>query len=173
MQWLRRFFAFVRLALCVGSPSLFRAASMSWRILSVEVPRCWARCGLCQLLFRQWPVTIDPVCDLPQPLTSFIFLRWSIHSRQGQTPCFSRGTICRLTPFPHSVSFQGLSFSQSGGDVSGSILATQTVVSRSSGAAGGGSVPPAYAEGSTQTTPLSSFSSEPPCYSIDWLSYCE
>ena len=47
------------------------------------------------------------------------------------------------------------------------------MVPRSSGAAGGGSVPPACAEGSTQTTPLSSFSSEPPHASVDWLSYCE
>ena len=95
------------------------------------------------------------------------------------------GTDAMLQPWDH---FQAYAFPpfglipqvlskvrlpRSGGDVGDSVLATQALVSRSFGAAGGGSDPPAYAEGSTQTTPLSSFPSEPPCTSVDWISYCE
>ena len=47
------------------------------------------------------------------------------------------------------------------------------MVPGSSGAAGGGPLPPAYAEGSSPTVPLSSFSPEPPRASVDWVSYHE
>ena len=66
----------------------------------------WTLCReVCQELFRRWP---SPSTCLRPPSTidfQFIFLRWWLHCRRGETPCFGLGTICRLTPFPHSTSF--------------------------------------------------------------------
>ena len=181
MRLLRPFFAFARLTQCDCSPSLIRAVSTSWQIRSVGAPRYWAPSGLsqevCQELFRRWLLTIDLFATSLNHRLPAYFPRWWIRSQREQTQCFSLGTICRPTCFPvrpqSSSALQGAPFSQPGSDVGSPFLATQTLVPRSSGTAGGGSGRPAYVEGSTQTAPLSSFPYEPPCASVDWLSYCE
>ena len=57
--------------------------------------------------------------------------------------------------------------------VSGSVLASASLVSRASGASGGCSGVPPTAEGSTQTATLLSLSPEPACASADCVSYIE
>ena len=117
-----------------------------------------------------------PFCDLPQPSASRLLLSDG-GSEGGRDRCYASALesspgLCVPSLWPHSSSsVQGPSLPRPGGDVGGSVLATQTLVSRYSGVAGGGSNPPAYAEGSTQTTPFSSLPSEPPRASVDWLSY--
>ena len=75
--------------------------------------------------------------------------------------------------FPSAGPHQSSPISEPGVDVSSSLLATEAVVPGSLGAPSGSAGPSAYAEGSTQTTPLPSLPPEPPRASLDWLSYCE
>ena len=87
----------------------------------------------------------------------------------GQPPSIRVPTFRLHTVCPR----QGSPIFESRGDLSGAILAPEAVVPGSLGAPGGCASPSAYAEGSTQTTALLSFSSEPPRASHDWLLYCE
>ena len=75
--------------------------------------------------------------------------------------------------FPSAGPHQGSPISEPGVDVGGSLLAAEAVVPGSLRAPSGSAGPSAYADGSSQTTPLPSSPPEPPHASLDWLSYCE
>ena len=66
---------------------------------------------------------------------------------------------------------QGMSVSESGGDSSGSLLASEAMVSGHPGTSRG--YPGPSAAGLTPPASLPSFSSEPPRASHDWVSYCQ
>ena len=160
---LRPFFAFARHTLCVCSPSLFQALpgpGLRVDSLSGRLP------GDVSSLAGHH----RSVCDFPEPSTSSLFFPDGGFSLRGQTPCSNPGTIFRCTCFPHSAFFpgplRGPPLPQPGADVGCSFLASETLVPRSAGAAGGGSDPPTHAEGSTHTTPLSSLPSEPPALQL-------
>ena len=152
------------------------------RTPSVGAPRSWAPNGpfVRRCVRSCFAVGQSPSTCSPHPSTTvfkFISHRWSISSLLGQTLCSSLGTTSKHTLSLHSAScsgpHQGSPISEPGVDVSGSLLATEAVVPGSLGAPSGSAGPSAYAEGSTQTTPLSSLPPEPPCASLDWLSHCE
>ena len=137
----------------------------------------WTLCQeVCRKLFRRWPITIDLFATSPLTIGSpCISPQWAILSRRGLMPCFSLGMTSRLMPFLHLASSpctgQGSPLLQSGGDARSSLQASQSMVPGSSGVASGGSIPPSFTEGFTQTTPLPSVSSDPPRSSTNWLSY--
>ena len=87
----------------------------------------------------------------------------------GSTPGLRVSTIRPHSEGPH----QGSPVSRRRGDSGGSLLATEVVVPGPLGVPSGSAGPSAYAEGSSQTSALPSFPSEPPRTRSDWLSYCE
>ena len=68
---------------------------------------------------------------------------------------------------------QGPSISESGGNTSGSLLASEAVVSGHPGTSCGYPGPSTAPAGLTPPASLPSFSSEPPRASHDWVSYCQ
>ena len=106
-------------------------------------------------------------CHLSQPSTSGLLL-----SSGGPSGCGDRHHAPALGSLPgvcipsvwppSSISGQGLPLPRPGDDSGGSALATEAVVPRSAGAAGGGSGPSVFAEGSTQTATFPPLPSEPP-----------
>ena len=74
---------------------------------------------------------------------------------------------------PFSGSAEGPAVQRVGADVNSSILASASLVPGLSGASGGDSLLPATTEGSSQTAPLPSLSSEPPRASADRLAYLQ
>ena len=138
----------------------------------------WTLCReVCSELFRRWPVTIDLFAtSLNHRLPIYFSLMVDPQSAGTDSMLQPWDNLQAYAFFPFNLIPWVLSkvrLSQSGGNSRGSLLAPQTLVPRSFGVASGGSVPPSFTEGSTQTSPLSSFSSEPPRASTDWLSYHE
>ena len=68
---------------------------------------------------------------------------------------------------------QGQPVLESGGHAGGSLLATEAVVPGRPGTSCGYSDPSLSMSGLTSPASLPSFSSEPPCASHDWVSYCQ
>ena len=136
---------------------------------------------LCFPAFRDllllWPATIDlfatslnhhlPVyfspMDDPQSAgtDAIMHLGWSPGLR-----------LPSLRPSP-ARHHEGPAFSAGGAHIGGSLLASASLVPGPSGASGGCPSVPSRSEGSTQTTPLASFSPEPPRASSDCVSYIE
>ena len=82
--------------------------------------------------------------------------------------------LCLPSVRLHSeCSSQGPPTSESGGDFSGSLLVSATVVSGHPGTSCGYPGPSAAPAGLTPPAPLPSFPSEPPHASHDWVSYCQ
>ena len=119
-----------------------------------------------------------PLCDLPQPSASSLFLSDGGSASGGNRRSVSElgsSSSIHVPPFCSNsmLSVQGSSLPRPGGDFGSFVLASQSLVSGTSEAAGGGSDPSAHAEESTQTTLFPSLQSEPPRASVDWLSYCK
>ena len=119
-----------------------------------------------------------PLCHVDKLLPSRVLLadgRSSISGDRCDDAVLRQSPgLCLSSIWFHSAGVvQGPPLQGSGGDFSGSVLAAQTVVSRSAGVASRSSLPPSYAEGSSQTAPLSSLSPEPPRASANWVSYLE
>ena len=68
---------------------------------------------------------------------------------------------------------QGPPVSESGGHSRGSLLASEALVPGHPGTSSGYSSPSTAPTGLTPPASLPSFSSEPPCASHDWVSYCQ
>ena len=119
-----------------------------------------------------------PVRYLPEPPSSGLFFANGGSTvggdrcyapNLGQPPNLRVPSVWLHSVCPH----QGSPVVEPRADLSGSLLAPEALVPGSLGAPSGCAGPSAYAEGSTQTTPLPSLPSEPPLTTIDWLSYCE
>ena len=112
-----------------------------------------------------------PVCYLPQPSTSGLFFpdgRSAVCGDRSHAPILGQSPGLRVSPVQlhPSCPRQGPSLLEYRGNINSTFLAPEALVSGPTGAVGGGSGPSAYAEVSTQTTPLSSLPSEPP---VLWL----
>ena len=144
-----------------------------------------------QVIGSEWtlsgslPQTVSPLAgrhrsirDFRQPSAPRIFLpdgRSLVDGDRCNASALGQPSgLCLSSIWPHSPSTrQSLPLPQSGGGARGSLLAFQGLVPGSSGVASGGSIPPSFTEGSTQTTPLPSVLSEPPRSSTNWLPYHE
>ena len=77
-----------------------------------------------------------------------------------------------VQPYPEGT-LQGPRLPQSGADTSGSVLATQALVSGSPRPASGGPGPSSSTLGSAPSAPLPLVSREPPRAGADWVSHCQ
>ena len=118
------------------------------------------------------------VRDLPQPSPSGLFFpdgRSTVSGNGRHAPILGQSpSLCVPSIRLHSSGpRQSPTLAEPRDDAHSSFLAPEALVSRSLGAPSGSSCPSVYAEGSTQTAPLPSLSSEPPRATVDWFSYCE
>ena len=120
----------------------------------------------------------QPVCHLPQQQASSVFLSCGGSSdggsRRDVTAMGSPSGIRVPSLWCHSSpSGQGSAVSRTGADTSGSVLASEALVSGLTGTVGGSSRSSSILSGSAPSAPFSSLPSQPPRSSVDWLSHCE
>ena len=115
-----------------------------------------------------------PLCHFSQQQAPSVFFSDSGSAGGGSRHDVTRSGLHVPSLWSHSSpSCQGSAVSGSGADTRGSLLASETLVSRHAGIVGGSSSSSADPSGSAPSAPCPSLPSQPPRSSVDWLSHCE